>query len=164
MKALVAFIVLILLSSPVWAATYSFTVTAVSGDLNGTEASGSFALASLTEGQSLGVSFVSFSLTWDGVTYDENDVMIGYINASDTGLMYGEEGFPSARGAFGSRCHVGGCSYGGNGGRDILISFGDARPWPGAWASEGVIGHQFFRYTRADGSSGLGNVVFELQE
>ena len=151
----------LLMVSPAWSATYNFTVAAVSGGLNGTQASGSFTHAALTEGQSLGVSFSSFSFTWDGVTYDEGDVLIGFINASSTGQMYGEEGFPSSNGSFGSRCQSGRCSYGGNGGQDFVIHFG--HPRPGEWAAQGVSGHEIFRYTRADGSSGLGTVVFELQ-
>ncbi len=109
MKTLLA--TLLLLLTPLsWAGfihSYSFSVTAVNGPLEGLTGGGAFTYDDRgLGGQRVnGLRFDDFLFTWNGEQYDENDVLFGSVWLSQDGSI----DFTQISTFLGNRCIAGNC-------------------------------------------------------
>ena len=98
----------LLSQSPAKASTinYAFTVTATTGPLTGTIASGTFSLdsSSVTPGSTNSNAglFTSLNFTWDGIVYNQTTANTGNLTFNPSGIV--------TNSAFGSNCIAGTCS------------------------------------------------------
>ena len=69
--------------------TYDFTLTALTGPLEGASASGYFTYddAVVGPGHHYNASFSDFSLVWDSVAYDESTVRPATLSITSTGVL-----------------------------------------------------------------------------
>lgn len=86
--------------------TFDFSVTATSGSLSGTSATGSFSFDSSIipagggEVDNTGL-LTSLAFTWDGIVYAAATANTGMLTFDATGALVGA--------IFGNSCHIGGC-------------------------------------------------------
>ena len=91
--------------------TYSFSVTATSGPLDGTTAAGTFSYdtSSIVPGGSNNNTglLTALNFTWDGITYNQTTANTGFLDFNGSGMLTDD--------VFGNDCFAGGCNvFGGS--------------------------------------------------